>query len=193
MPQILNQDPFIATTTLPDLAVDVTSMNFVASQTFLNRRQSVVSDYRTSESWQDNGQLEWLAQSMLFQIQQDFDHNYDLQNCEKIIVNRYHRNQYYGKHYDYWPDENPRCATALLYLNDDFLGGNTYFDLLDITVRPKKNTLLYWTYPAGASTNDLTSHAGQHVVHGVKYIATMWIRAKSLVVPPAGFEPATLR
>jgi len=178
---ILHSDPFIARTQLKIALPNVEDLPYVTSQ-ILNyqTKRSVATDLRTSTSWQDDGSLQWLSQAMLDKIAKDFGDEYQLNCCEPLIISRYERNQYYASHVDYWPTANPRCATAMLYLNDGFLGGNTYFDLLDITVRPQAGTLLYWTYPEASATAPLTQHVGMNVVGGIKYIATLWIRTQPI-------------
>ena len=80
------------------------------------------------------------------------------------------------KHHDFFRDEdkNPRIATAITYLNEDFEGGETSFPLLNITIKPEKGSVLYFEY--NNEYKDMTLHSGDKVKSGTKYIATSWIR-----------------
>jgi prolyl 4-hydroxylase len=69
-----------------------------------------------------------------------------------------------------------RFATLLLYLNDDFEGGETRFPRATnanfhngITIEPKKGTavLFYSVLPDG-NVDDLSQHSGQPVTKGEK-------------------------
>ena len=180
MPKILHRDPFIAVTELNCAVPDPRDLDYTASAIVNPVAGPRVDQHRTSDSYFDWGQLQDFRANILLQIQQDFGHIYNPSQCENLVISRYQKGQLYASHLDYWDNDNPRCATALVYFNDDFLGGNTYFDRLNITVRPKKNQLLYWTYPADSPTRELTWHTGMHVVGGVKYVATLWIRTNSL-------------
>jgi len=61
-----------------------------------------------------------------------------------------------GRAYDYCVS---RVYSAILYLNDDYEGGETYFPKLGITIEPKKGKLVMFP-----------SHIGY--VHGVNEIST---------------------
>lgn len=78
-----------------------------------------------------------------------------------------------------------RLATALLYLNDDFTGGETEFPLCNIKVAPETGKLIIWKNVTGEQDNlslDYdTLHAGLPVISGTKYILATWIREKEYV------------
>jgi prolyl 4-hydroxylase len=95
-------------------------------------------------------------------------------------LTRYEPDQFYKDHWDYFFDENlqgnNRVITAIVYLNDDFTGGNTTFPLLNISIAPKVGRLLYFMYDYDSDINQLTKHSGDTVTSGVKQIVTIWIR-----------------
>lgn len=98
---------------------------------------------------------------------------------EPLQVLRYRKSQEYRPHCDAVGIENPRVLTAVVWLNEDFEGGETCFDQLGLTERPRTGDLLYFanTLPDGSS--DLrTRHAGTPVISGTKYLASRWIRAR---------------
>ena len=62
-----------------------------------------------------------------------------------------------------------RFLAWMVYLNDDYEGGETEFNYLSKRIKPKKGTLLMW--PTGFTH----THRGGMVVSGNKYILTGWI------------------
>jgi len=105
-------------------------------------------------------------------------------NIEPPQIIKYEIDEFYKPHYDFFnfPPEiistdNDRIGTIIFYLNDGFTGGETNFPKLDITVRPRKGSALFFEYNYSKITNHLTLHGGMPVVHGTKYIATSWIRS----------------
>jgi prolyl 4-hydroxylase len=70
-----------------------------------------------------------------------------------------------------------RIATCLVYLNDDFEGGNTAFATDDIRHRGRSGDALMWSnvLPDGAIDPD-TVHAGLPPTSGEKWVLSQWIR-----------------
>lgn len=109
-------------------------------------------------------------------------------NMEDVQVVRYERQGKYDAHYDgddCGPGrrecpENQRIATLLVYLNDDFEGGNTEFPKLNASIVPQKGkALFFWVSDPGTlELFEKTLHAGVPVVRGHKWIANQWVRKK---------------
>jgi prolyl 4-hydroxylase len=96
---------------------------------------------------------------------------------------RYGVGEQYRPHLDV-PVSSPRVAsgqrtwTVLVYLNDDFEGGETAFPLLDLSVRPRRGTaLIFRNRDAQGLANLYTMHAGQPVRRGIKYACNLWAAA----------------
>jgi prolyl 4-hydroxylase len=70
-----------------------------------------------------------------------------------------------------------REHTFLIYLNDDYVGGETYFNLMNKTIKPEKNKMVWWknTLPDG-SQNMATVHESKKITSGVKYLFGIWVR-----------------
>lgn len=99
--------------------------------------------------------------------------------AEPLLVLRYRPGQEYRRHFDALPGlANQRVRTALVYLNDDYAGGETEFPRLDLRVKGRKGDALVFsnTGPDGAP-HPASEHAGTPVSAGVKYLASRWIRA----------------
>jgi prolyl 4-hydroxylase len=96
--------------------------------------------------------------------------------AEPISVQRYEMDQEYKQHYDF-DDTNNRIATAIFYLNDEFEGGHTSFQQLSISVKPVTGSCLLFYYNTdNLKLRNLTSHGGNVVTCGTKYVATVWMK-----------------
>ena len=99
---------------------------------------------------------------------------------EPLQVLRYAPGQQYRLHSDALPGAaNQRIATAIIYLNEGFAGGETVFPDLGIRVVPRGGDMLVFdnVLPDG-HPDPRMRHAGLPVTQGVKWIATRWIRAR---------------
>jgi prolyl 4-hydroxylase len=95
---------------------------------------------------------------------------------EPISVQRYEITQQFSQHCDYGPN-GKRHVTVIFYLNDDFQGGHTLFELLSLSVKPIAGSCLIFYYDSyNEQMNRLTRHGGDTVTDGTKYIATAWLR-----------------
>jgi prolyl 4-hydroxylase len=73
-----------------------------------------------------------------------------------------------------------RKTTVVLYLNEEFKGGETEFPKLGITIVPKTGDGLYFTNldEKGEILHN-SLHAGLPVLDGVKYIMPLWFRQRN--------------
>jgi prolyl 4-hydroxylase len=99
---------------------------------------------------------------------------------EPLHVLRYRPGQQYRPHHDahaLGPPEKRRIATALLYLNDAYEGGETHFPEVGITVRGAVGDLLiFHNLTADKMPDPRMIHAGLPITRGEKWLATRWIR-----------------
>lgn len=82
-----------------------------------------------------------------------------------LRVYRYEPGQHFGLHQDQaytGPDNSRSLLTLMLYLNDDFEGGETDFPEQDRCVIPKTGTALWFQH--------MLLHAGRRVVRDRKYV-----------------------
>lgn len=82
-------------------------------------------------------------------------------------VNRYEKSEYYDMHIDELPGRKiDRIASFVLYLNDDFEGGDLVFPFCKFT--PKKGHAIIfpsnWMYP----------HKSEPIIEGTKYSVVTW-------------------
>lgn len=102
----------------------------------------------------------------------------DVDQGEVLTTLRYTPGQQYRPHLDtIGGASNQRIRTVLLYLNEAFRGGETQFQLLDLTFRPRGgDALMFDTLLADGRPDERARHAGLPVTDGAKWVATRWIR-----------------
>ena len=110
---------------------------------------------------------------------------------------KYRAGEGFGDHTDFFAPQSAddgdrmsgqRIFTAIFYLNDDFVGGETVFPLLNITVTPKKGKMLLFrnvlrkNRPGKPPIVDgRTLHRGNVLLPGSKedkYAVNLWVLEK---------------
>lgn len=104
----------------------------------------------------------------------------DVRQGEALTVLRYLPGQQFRLHSDVLPNvRNQRMMTILIYLNDDFKGGETTFPDHRLTISPKQgDAVIFKNLDAAGRPLTHARHAGEPVVQGTKWLATRWIRAR---------------
>ena len=107
----------------------------------------------------------------------------DVEHGEPIQVLRYASGQEYRPHFDAIEGEpNQRVLTFLVYLNDDFEGGETEFLATGLKIKGAKGDgLLFRNADAFGAPDPASRHAGLPVVTGEKYLASRWIRRRPMI------------
>ncbi len=103
-------------------------------------------------------------------------------------VLHYQPGETFAVHYDYLDPNEPsyqaelsmrgqRTDTFLIYLNDDFEGGETHFPNIDVSYRGKTGDAIWFANvtPRGEPDED-TIHAGLPPTAGEKWLFSQWIR-----------------
>jgi len=97
----------------------------------------------------------------------------------------YEEGQYFKPHHDFFTGRaydmhclasGNRTHTLMLYLNDDFEGGETNFPQLSKSVKAEKGKALWWENMRDGKFLNETLHEGTPITKGKKYIATAWWR-----------------
>jgi prolyl 4-hydroxylase len=111
---------------------------------------------------------------------------------ESMQVVKYDENGFYKPHFDACDQstrtdcermnlgQGHRLLTFIMYLNDDFDGGETYFPKLDYKIIPQtgKAAIFYNVEPNG-NILQASMHGGLDVKNGEKWIANKWIHQYS--------------
>jgi prolyl 4-hydroxylase len=97
---------------------------------------------------------------------------------EHLHILRYGVGQQFRPHFD-WSEgiDNQRIQTALIYLNEAYEGGETYFPEPDLRVSGRTGDAVIFRNASDDGVPDPRAlHAGLPVTKGVKLIASYWIR-----------------
>jgi len=102
--------------------------------------------------------------------------------AEPLQILRYKSGQFYKEHHDQnSPRSSPwgeRIFTVFFYLSDVEEGGETNFPRLNITIKPKKGSVLIWPNIMNDDPNkrdERTFHESLPVIHGTKHSANYWL------------------
>lgn len=109
---------------------------------------------------------------------------------EPAQILRYEVGQEFVPHHDFLDAASPgfqeelaacgqRLATFLIYLNDDFEGGDTAFPKLGLRHRGRTGDAVFWANLDRENRPDpLTLHAGMPPTSGEKWVLSQWIRER---------------
>jgi prolyl 4-hydroxylase len=109
---------------------------------------------------------------------------------EELQVVKYKPGGYYRPHYDacdsrrencdrFNGDKGTRFITFIMYLNDDFTGGETHFPNINKSIVPKKGkAAIFYDTDENGQVLDKALHGGMDVSNGDKWICNKWIRRK---------------
>ena len=87
-------------------------------------------------------------------------------------INKYYTEKEMGSHVDnYNNDPNPTIS-ALLYLNDDYLGGDLYFKEQYINIKPKIGDIVIFP------SREPYFHQSKIVTSGTKYMSAIFFNKK---------------
>ena len=110
----------------------------------------------------------------------------DVRSGEPLQVLHYAPGERYHEHSDALPGVAPnqqRVLTFLVYLNEDYEGGETSFPLAGLTFRGRAgDALLFRNALPDGMIDPRAVHAGLPVTAGVKHLASRWIRAAPLIL-----------
>ena len=105
----------------------------------------------------------------------------DVAHGEPLQVLRYRPGEEYRPHLDAIPGwTNQRVLTVLVWLNEDYDGGGTWFPKADLSVRGRAGDALIFRNVGSDGRADRDAiHAGLPVTRGEKMIASRWIRERA--------------
>lgn len=115
-----------------------------------------------------------------------------LEQAEPLQILRYGPGGEFRTHFDFVKEGgNQRVLTALIYLTDDYEGGETRFVRTCLDFRGRKgDLLLFRNVTAEGRQDEQSEHAGLPVWSGTKIVASRWIwREPYTVEPPRPFVP----
>lgn len=118
----------------------------------------------------------------------------DKSHQEQLQVAMYEPRGMFVDHYDACVSEDPenclrmnkgsgqRRATLLVYLNDDFEGGETEFGEVGFKIKPATGKgIFFWSTREDESLITESKHRGNEVLGGSKWIATKWTHKRAWI------------
>ncbi|HEX8064337.1 MAG TPA: 2OG-Fe(II) oxygenase [Allosphingosinicella sp.] len=104
---------------------------------------------------------------------------------EPLQVLRYRPGGEYRPHFDAIPGfANQRAMTMLVWLNEDYEGGETHFPTPGLKLKGRTgDAILFRNIGADGRQDPASGHAGLPVTAGEKLIASRWIRERKFEMP----------
>ena len=175
--KILEINNFITDKECDDL-IEYTKTQTLIKSKVLSETGDVASDNRDSEQiWLEDNKHYVVAKiaNLSAKITQK-----PLNHMEHLQFLKYNKGGYFKEHYDpeinYKSDTNDRIYTIIIYLNDDFEGGETYFKNLNILIKPKKGkAVIFKSLDENGKILKKSLHQGSKVTSGTKYMCNKWI------------------
>jgi hypothetical protein len=150
-----------------------TITNFISSDLCDQIVSNLISSTSSSEQWRDtvyrdNGVLlSPLGKMIQDQIELSFQTSVEM--VQQPFVIKWSKGQSMGLHVDDLGIETYHI-TGLIYLNDDYIGGEISFPTHDITIKPNKGELVL--FPG----NLHYAHEVREVISGDRYTIPVWCK-----------------
>jgi prolyl 4-hydroxylase len=182
----LQEFPHFLTNEECDKLIQIASTQLTPSKVYTSNSDDVIQNHRTSDQcWLSDNHDEIINKISTLTSKIC---NKPKENQELLQVVKYPTGGFFNPHYDTcMGDANscqrmngtagPRYGTLLIYLNDDYTGGETVFPNINKTVKPEKGKAVFF-YTTDTNGNLLTEslHAGNPVISGNKWICNKWTR-----------------
>lgn len=147
--------------------------------------QGVVHPSRTSESCYHGYTIKWLVSRVqrLTRVPKE--------NQEPTQVARYHTGQFYRSHQDALDKEDAetgqRIATVLIYLNNVNSGGGTFFNNLNLRVKPKEgDAIVFFPAKMDGTVDTRLLHTAEDA-SDTKWVSQVWVRNKKYAKIPLNY------
>lgn len=174
-----------------DKLVHIASNQLTPSKVYTEKSDDVLQNHRTSEQC-------WLSDTdddivnKISTLTSNIS-NKPTENQELLQIVKYPVGGFFNPHYDTCMGDpkmcermdgtaGPRYATLLVYLNDDFTGGETVFPNINKTVKPEKGkAVFFYTTDKNGNLLKESLHAGNPVISGNKWICNKWTRINKYI------------
>lgn len=116
-----------------------------------------------------NNQCYELITSAVKSYKNTFKIEEEIKDAESYGLLRYAVGEKYDQHYD-GGTESARSISVLIYLNDDYEGGEIEFPFFNLKIKPKAGTLMLFP------SNYAYSHIAHPVISGTKYVIVAFLK-----------------
>jgi predicted 2-oxoglutarate/Fe(II)-dependent dioxygenase YbiX len=132
----------------------------------------VMSKHMDNQYFKDfEDQCKSVINSCLESYREQMMISYNTFNIEGFYLLKYGVGEYFSSHYDAH-STNKRSISVLIYLNDDYEGGELEFVHFDLKIKPKAGTVILFppNYPY--------RHIAHPVTSGTKYAVVTWYQER---------------
>jgi len=147
------------------------SNNSVQSPVRTSSQLHITSDFNSDKLTELDNLYTKIVFTRLGSYKEKFGIGEDLYNPENFQLLKYEVGQYFHSHYDSYPAVN-RSISVLIYLNDDYEGGEIEFVNFDIKIKPKAGTLIMFP------SNYPYRHIAHPVISGTKYAVSTFLHER---------------
>lgn len=169
-----------------DTIIQIANTQLEPSKIYTDKSDEVINKHRTSEqAWLDDTDHNIIAKisNTTSSITKK-----PTKNQESLQVVKYSTGGFFLPHYDTCMGKEesckrmngtagPRHATLIVYLNDDFEGGETIFPNINKTIKPEKGkAVLFYTTDENGNLLTESLHGGNPIISGNKWICNKWVR-----------------
>ena len=116
-------------------------------------------------------------------------HDWSIKNVEKPQMINYRQGNWYAPHYDAFDEyilkekeeiKGQRLFTNIIYLNENFTGGETVFPKLNLSIKPKIGMLLSFQNCFNGTNflNPFMQHSSSPIKKGEKNIISVWLTSR---------------
>ena len=185
---IVKEIPDFLTPEECDIIIELSKPNLVNSLVYSDKEDQLNTTTRKSMQC-------WLKDEVDSVIKKVSDKTAELtgfptRNQESLQVVSYTEGGFFNPHYDACRGDEkychrmnnnggPRYMTLLIYLNDDYDGGETLFPKLNYKTSPKKgNAVLFYDTDDNGKILDDSLHGGNPVSNGMKWVCNKWVHKK---------------
>ena len=173
-----------------DTIIDMSHPNLIESEVYTGANDdSIDTTHRKSEQcWLKDHEHE-LVEKLSHKVAELTQTDLSMQ--EELQVVKYTQGGFFNPHFDACNGDKefckrmddgvgPRYITVLIYLNDDFTGGETVFPSINKSVKPQKGkaVIFYNTHKNTGEILKKSFHGGNPVLSGNKWICNKWIKNK---------------
>lgn len=168
-----------------DKLISLVKDNLIVSKIYRKDNDIVSPTFRNSyQSWL-NEDSDIIVKNIINKIRKITNSSFNY--IEPIQIVKYPENGFFNLHYDACKDTDeicermnlgrgPRYKTFIIYLNDNFNGGETNFPKKKKIIKPnKRKGVLFYNTDKNGNILDESLHAGLPITKGNKWIANVWI------------------
>jgi len=99
-----------------------------------------------------------------------------LPNIEFLQITKYETGGFYKTHFDSALPGPLRPFTVIIYLNDNYIGGETYFPRINKKYKLNRcDALLFNNYDTSGNISQCSLHSGEPIITGEKWICSAFV------------------